>query len=127
MRPATAQRSHAALEKCSMPNVKKSVTIMLPRQQVYQFWRDFSNLPRFMQHLEAVEERGGRSHWVAKGPAGKTVEWDAEIVEEVPGEQISWKSLPGSDVENSGLVRFFDAPADRGTEIVVDLRYDPPG
>ena len=111
-----------------MPHVRKSVTILQSRDLLYQFWRDFENLPRFMQHLEFVEDKGnGRSHWVAKAPAGRTVEWDAEIVEDKPNEMISWRSLPGSDVDNAGSVRFTDAPADRGTQITVSMQYDAPG
>jgi uncharacterized membrane protein len=111
-----------------MPHVRKSVTILQPRELLYQFWRDFENLPRFMQHLEHVEDQGGgRSHWVAKAPAGRTVEWNAEIVDDKPNELIVWRSLPGSDVKNSGRVHFSDAPGDRGTEITVDIQYDAPG
>ena len=90
-------------------------------------WRDFSNLPRFMSHLESVEvidER--RSHWRTKAPAGKSVEWDAEIVEDQPGEVLAWRSVQGSQIGNSGRVRFVDAPGDRGTEVHVDFEYQPP-
>ena len=111
-----------------MQHVRKSVTILQPRERLYEFWRDFENLPRFMQHLEHVEDLGGgRSHWVAKAPLGRTVEWDAETIEDVPNKLIAWRSLPGSDVQNSGSVRFKDAPGDRGTEIVVEIQYDVPG
>jgi uncharacterized membrane protein len=108
-------------------HVRHSVTIEYPRQALYEFWRDFENLPRFMQHLDDVKHRGaGRSHWVAKAPAGRRIEWDAVIIDDVPGERIAWRSLPGADVPNSGAVRFSDTP-DRGTEIIVDIHYDPPG
>jgi uncharacterized membrane protein len=110
-----------------MSHVSKSVTVNRPIADVYQFWRDFENLPRFMQHLEAVEVMGvRRSHWVARAPAGKQVEWDAEIVDERRNELISWRSLDGSDVRHAGTVRFREAPGDRGTEIRVELDYDPP-
>jgi uncharacterized membrane protein len=109
-----------------MKHVTRSVTINRPRQEVYEFWRDLEQLPTFMIHLEAVTSTGDRrSHWVAKAPGGR-VEWDAEITEDRPGEIIAWQSVTGSDVPNGGSVRFTDAPADRGTEIHVDLRYDPP-
>jgi uncharacterized membrane protein len=87
------------------------------------------NLPRFMYHLEHVELiGGGRSHWVAKGPAGRSVEWDAELVEDRPGELIAWRSVGrDDDVRNSGVVRFVAAPGERGTEVRVELDYDPPG
>ena len=81
-----------------------------------------------MKHLESVTEMGnGRSHWKAKAPAGSSVEWDAEITADQPNELIAWHSLGDADVSNSGMVRFTEAPGDRGTEVHVDLRYDPPG
>jgi uncharacterized membrane protein len=110
-----------------MLKVSKSVTIKRPRAEIYQFWRDLTNLPRFTMHLQSVTTTGDRrSHWVAKAPAGTTVEWDAEIVEDRTDELISWRSTAGATVPNQGSVRFADAPADRGTEIRVELQYDPP-
>jgi len=108
--------------------VTESITVNRPIAEVYGFWRNFENLPRFMEHLESVRvTEGGRSHWKAKAPAGATVEWDAELVEDRPNELISWRALPDSTVPNSGSVRFGQAPGNRGTEITVDLRYQPPG
>jgi uncharacterized membrane protein len=108
--------------------VKEAITVNRPVAEVYEFWHDFTNLPRFMTHLESVQVLGPkRSHWVALGPAGLRVEWDAETIEDRPNELISWRSLPGGDVETSGSVRFKPAPGNRGTEIVVEMRYDPPG
>jgi uncharacterized membrane protein len=108
--------------------VKTAITIGRPVTEVYGFWRNFENLPRFMSHLESVEvQDGGRSHWAAIGPAGMRMEWDAETVEDLPNELISWRSLPGGQVDTAGYVRFRPAPGDRGTEIVVEMRYDPPG
>ncbi len=108
-------------------HVVRSTTIRQPVAEVYAFWRDFQNLPRFMAHLESVETTGDRrSHWVARAPAGRTVEWDAETLEDRPNELIAWRSLDGASVPNSGQVRFRSAPGGRGTEIVVELRYDPP-
>jgi uncharacterized membrane protein len=96
--------------------------------EAYEAWHDFERLPRFMTHLESVRQTGGgRSHWKAKAPAGRTVEWDAEVVDDRPGELIAWRSLPGADVANAGTVRFSDAPGDRGTEIRLELEYSPPG
>src|SRR6187401_888574 len=109
-----------------MLHVSKSVTVKRPREEVYRFWRNLENLPRFMSHVEAVSSAGDRSHWIVKAPGG-TVEWDAEIVEEQPGERLTWRSLQGSDVHHQGSVRFRDAPADRGTEVDVELQYDAPG
>ena len=106
---------------------KRSITIRKPVEEVYEFWHNFENLPRFMRHLESVTVTGDRrSHWVAKAPAGKTVEWDAETTEDRPDELIAWRSLPGADVYNAGEVRFTPAPGNRGTEVRVTLEYDPP-
>jgi uncharacterized membrane protein len=106
--------------------VDESVVLNRPRGEVYRFWRNFENLPRFMDHLEAVtvlDER--RSHWTAKGPAGSRVEWEAEIHNEIPNELIAWRSLEGSEVDNAGSVHFM--PTENGdTEVRVVLRYDPP-
>lgn len=105
-----------------------SCIVNLPPDEVYRFWRDFQNLPRFMRHLESVEDLGdGRSHWTAKAPAGMTVEWDATIIADVPGEVISWRSLEDADVDNAGAVRFERAPGNRGTIVRVNLQYNPIG
>ncbi|HZN98534.1 MAG TPA: SRPBCC family protein [Gemmatimonadales bacterium] len=108
--------------------VKEAITINRPRSEVYRFWHNFENLPRFMAHLESVQildER--RSRWKGKAPAGSTVEWEAEIIEDRPNELIAWRSLPDSTVPNMGSVQFRDAPGGRGTEVLVELRYQPPG
>ena len=102
--------------------------VNLPPEEVYNFWRDFQNLPRFMRHLESVVDMGdGRSRWKAKGPAGTEVEWDATIIADVPGEVITWRSLEGSDVDNAGAVRFERATGGRGTIIKVNIEYNPIG
>ncbi len=107
--------------------VEKAVTVNAPAEQVYTFWRNFSNLPQFMHNLEAVEVHDDkRSRWVAKGPAGKDVEWEAEIINEIPNELIGWRSVDGSEVDNAGSVHFKPVPGNRGTEVKVVLRYDPP-
>jgi uncharacterized membrane protein len=106
--------------------VSQAITVQRAPEDVYGFWRDFENLPRFMAHLESVETVNGRSHWRAKGPLGTHVEWDAEVVEDRPNELIAWRSVAGADVKNRGMVRFRPAPGGRGTEIVVELVYDPP-
>jgi len=111
----------------SVLRVRRSVTIGKPVAEVYAFWRNFSNLPRFMRHLESVEELDERrSHWVARGPAGTSVEWDAEVTEVRENELIAWRSLEESDVQNAGVVRFRPAPGGRGTEVRVELEYKPP-
>lgn len=109
-------------------NVKKSIIINSTPAELYQFWHDFEKLPTFMKHLESVRVTGeGRSHWVAKAPAGSSVEWDAEITEDRENELISWRSLEGSDVYNTGSVRFERAVGGRGTVVNVEMDYDPPG
>ncbi len=106
--------------------IERSVTVNKPRDEVYAFWRDLANLPRFMRHLESVTDLGGgRSRWAAKAPL--QVEWDAEITAERPGELIGWRSVEGSTVRNAGSVRFKDAPEGRGTEVHVYLEYQPVG
>jgi uncharacterized membrane protein len=108
-------------------DVTRSITINRPPEEVYGFWRQLENLPRFMRHLEsvtAIDER--TSHWKAKGPGGKTVEWDAVITDDRPNELISWRADENAEVRNEGTVRFRPAPGGRGTEVIVDLRYDPP-
>jgi uncharacterized membrane protein len=104
-------------------------TIVVNREpsEVYRFWRNFEQFPRFMRHLEQVSVRkDGRSHWKARGPGGMIYEWDAEMVQDRPDELITWRSLPGADVQNEGSVRFERAPGGRGTLVRVNLRYDPP-
>ena len=111
-----------------MIHVTKSVTVMKPRAEVYRFWRQLERLPSFMIHLASVSEVSAiRSHWIANAPGGTKVEWDAEIVDERDNELLSWRSCEGSDIPNAGKVGFTDAPADRGTEVRVDLNYDAPG
>ena len=117
----------AADTKKQGTRVRKSITVNRSADEVYDFWRNFENLPRFMQHLESVQMTSDRrSHWKAKAPAGSTVEWDAELTEDRPNELIAWRSVEGADVPNAGVVRFVPAAGGRGTEIHVDLRYDPP-
>ena len=106
--------------------VVKAVTINRPAEELYRFWRDFETLPRFMKHLESVKCEGNRSHWVARGPGGFKIAWDAEIINEKPGTLIAWRSLEGSQVSTAGSVHFSKAPGDRGTEVRVTLKYDPP-
>ncbi len=113
-------------------HVRSSATINRPIGEVYDFWRNLENLPRFMAHLESVtvlDER--RSHWVVGAPAVGRLEWEAEITEERPGELLAWRSVAGSDVDNAGVVRFRPWPsrggAERATVVDVDIRYSPPG
>lgn len=108
--------------------VERSVSIQSDPQTLYAFWRDFENLPRFMEHLVSVRvDSPMRSHWVAKAPAGTTVEWDAEIVNDIPGSLIAWKSAAGAEVPNAGSVHFTEAPGGRGTIVKVVMDVEPPG
>jgi uncharacterized membrane protein len=108
--------------------VGRTVSIYRSRQELYEFWRDFRNLPLFMENIEAVEvSDGDLSHWVVRGPAGADLEWDSRITEDVPGEVIAWRSVEGASVDNSGRVEFRDSPNARGTIVSVTIAYDPPG
>jgi uncharacterized membrane protein len=108
--------------------VEKSVTINKSPAELYSFWRNFENLPKIMSHLEAVRVDDDKiSHWVAKAPAGMTVEWDAEIINEIENELIAWRSLEKVTVPNAGSVRFQALPHNRGTIVKVTLSYEPPG
>jgi uncharacterized membrane protein len=121
----SADDDGAKAERGKVP-VNKSIVINASPEEVYQYWRDFENLPRFMRYLESVQVTGeGRSHWVAKAPGG-SVEWDAEVTEDRPNQSISWRSLEGSEVETSGTVRFEPAAGGRGTVVHVQLDYNPP-
>jgi uncharacterized membrane protein len=108
--------------------IETSITINRSPEDCYRFWRGLENLPQFMKHLESIQvldER--RSHWVARGPAGRNVHWDAEIVADTPNEYIAWRSVGPSQVSHSGSVRFQLAPAGRGTIVHVSMQYTPPG
>jgi uncharacterized membrane protein len=108
--------------------VDESITINRPLDRLYRFWREIENLPRFMRHLESVERiTETLSRWRAKGPGNTTVEWNAEIINEVPNKLIAWRSLEGSDVVSAGSVNFDGAGDGRGTWIRVRLQYNPPG
>ena len=109
-------------------HVERAITIQKPRLEVYNFWRDLRNLPRFMDHIERITVIDGRrSHWVVKGPAGTSLEWDSEIVADEAPERIEWRAAANADIPNSGSVEFRDAPGRRGTEVRVVLDYAAPG
>ena len=105
--------------------VEKSIIVNRSPSEVYRYWRQLENLPRWMHHLKSVTSTGNKSHWVARGPVGTSVEWDAEIVNDVPDQKIAWQSLPDSDVRNAGAVMF--EPVGTGqTNVRLSMRYDPP-
>lgn len=107
--------------------VGRTVTINRPRAELYGYWRDFGNLPTFMDNVVSVEMLDDRrSHWVVKAPGGQTVEWDSLITEEREGEMIAWASAEGADVPNSGRIDFRDAQGGRGTIVTATIVYDPP-
>jgi uncharacterized membrane protein len=107
--------------------IDRSITINAGREQVYSFWRNLENLPRFMKHVLSVKQTDDRhSHWAIEGPAGHRIEWDAEIINDVPNELLAWRSLPGAWANNAGSVRFEHATAGRGTKVTVSLKYELP-
>ena len=133
--PVTTSKQSGAVERATVELVDdkgdtlvgKTVTVNRPRQFLFDYWRDFSNLPCFMDNVERVDVLDEtRSHWVVKAPAGHSVEWDAIITEEEPSEFIAWSSMEGADVPNSGRIDFKDASGGRGTEVTVTILYDPP-
>jgi uncharacterized membrane protein len=107
--------------------IEKNITINRPAEDLYRFWRNLENLPRVMKHLQSVVVKDDRhSHWVAKAPLGLKVEWDAELISEIPNELIGWRSVGMGDVDSAGSVHFEAAPGDRRTLVRVILQYDPP-
>ena len=108
-------------------HVQKTFTIDRPAEEIYNYWHSFENLPRFMKHLKSVTTNGRYSHWIANGPMGIPVEWDAELLDEKPGEYLVWRSLPGSAISNRGSVEFRPATNGSGTEVTVALTYRNPG
>jgi uncharacterized membrane protein len=124
---AHLSRSQSIQQLVQPIHVVKTITIGRPPSEVYAFWRNLENLPRFMAHLESVTVQDGTSTWRAKGPAGTTVEWQAEVVMDHPNEAIGWRSVEGTRVPNRGVVRFEPAPGNRGTQLRVELKYEPPG
>ena len=124
----TGEDTRRALGGSAGTLVEESVTINRPIEELYRFWRNLENLPQFMQHLESVERvTDTLSRWRARGPGGKIVEWNAEIINEVPNQVIGWRSIEGSDVVNAGSVNFDDAGPGRGTQVRVRMQYSPPG
>ena len=108
--------------------VRESIRLEVPLEDVYRFWRQLDNLPRFMSHLHRVSEdrTTGRSHWEALGPGNVSVTWDAEVINETENQLLAWKSLPGSDVVTAGSVNFDRVRGGRSTQVTVNLQYAPP-
>jgi uncharacterized membrane protein len=112
------------------PNIYRAVasfSVNTSPEHAFRFWRNFENLPLFMRHLDRVRAYDDRrSQWVARGPLGMNIGWEAEIVDERENERISWRSLPGSDMLTNGTVEFRRAPGDRGTIVTAVFQYTPP-
>lgn len=105
--------------------VESTILVKRPREEIYRIWRNFQNLPVFMDHLTSVHEIDDtRSIWVARAPAGMVIKWDAEIINDIENELIAWSTLEGSGVDHAGSIRFTDE--DGHTRIKIVLRYDPP-
>jgi uncharacterized membrane protein len=108
-------------------DVQKTLTINAPVQEVFRLWSQYENFPRFMSHIREVRDQGdGRSHWIADGPAGISVSWDAEITRFESNRVLAWKSTPDSSIENAGLVQF-EPVGDGRTRVHLRLSYNPPG
>jgi uncharacterized membrane protein len=119
-------RGRLAEDEEAAVSVTASVTVNRPADELYAFWRDFRNAPRYMDRISRVEVLGeARSRWTATGPMGRSWEWESEVTEDRPGELIAWESLPGSDLPNRGWVQFLPA-GDGRTEVRHFVEFDPP-
>jgi uncharacterized membrane protein len=123
-----AEQRHSGAVLSKGVKVDESILVHGTPEDLFRFWRNFENLPRFMNNLKIVTVKDTKqSHWIAKTIGNIDVEWDAEIIAEIPNQMISWKTLDGSDVAHAGSVWFHPSPTGRGTEVRVQLIYDPPG
>lgn len=114
--------------RAAEPVVLRSITVGRPVNEVYAYWKDFTNFPRFMRHIESVEVLGdGRSRWCATGPAGTRAEWTSEIVEDRANEALAWQTVGDSDLYHTGKVTFRPGPRGDGTVVSVEMQYAPPG
>jgi uncharacterized membrane protein len=123
-----AQAVHPSLKSGEGIKTERSITINRSPEEIYSFWHQLNNLPRFMHHVESVTPRdAGISHWVVKTSHGRTLEWDARVIEDKPGHMISWQSLEGADMDNAGSVWFTPAADGNGTVVKISMKYSPPG
>lgn len=127
-RPDAAALDEATLDtEADDTVIGRTVTINRPRGELYAFWRDLTNLPRFMENVVSIEATGpGRTHWIVKAPAGNTVEWDSVITEEQPDALLAWSSTAESSIRHSGSVQFREGHGGRGTEVTATIVYEPP-
>ncbi len=124
--PPGERNERASVPYGSGTRIEKAFTIERSARELYDHWHDLTRLPNILSHVERVELLGdGQSRWTAKGPGGFRAEWEAEIVDDTPGERIAWRSTRGS-VPNAGSVRFTQAPGDRGTELRLEMEWAPP-
>jgi uncharacterized membrane protein len=107
--------------------IERTMVISRPARDLYAFWIDLERLPHVLNHLKRVDANGEQSHWVARGPFEMDIEWDAEVLSDRENELIAWRSLPGGDIETAGSVHFRPLAQNRGTEVSVSLKYNPPG
>lgn len=108
-------------------DIQKAINVDAPVEEAFEFWANYENFPRFMSNIEEIRDLGnGQSHWVVKGPAGTTVEWDATLTDVVPNEMIAWRTQPGATVDSAGVVQF-EPNKEGGTRINVRMSYNPPG
>jgi uncharacterized membrane protein len=123
---STANEDIATLVKGRGIQVEKTISVGKPVEEVFAYWRNLENFPLWMSHVQEVRYIGGdRFHWVVDGPAGTPVEWDSELLNVVENREMTWRSVEGSQVENTGRVRF--QPDGEGTRVHVQLKYSPPG
>ncbi|MDX1994549.1 MAG: SRPBCC family protein [bacterium] len=106
--------------------MQKSVTVNRPLEELYRFWREFGNLPRIMGYLDSVQVNGQRAHWKAHALKDQTVEWDTELVEDIPNERITWRSVEGAPLTHSGSVHFKPGREGWGNEVQLSLDIDVP-
>ncbi len=115
------------LKRSGVTQIKKSMDVNRSPEACYRFWRDVENFPRFMPHVEQVESLDGtHSRWRVRGPLKQTVQWDAELTSDIPGQQLGWRAMSGAELAHTGLVRFSPAPGQRGTRIEVEFSFHPP-
>lgn len=114
--------------KSNSVHLEGTVNIDRPAEEIYKFWRGFSQLPKVMTFLDRIEDRGDRlTHWVVKAPMGATVEWDSKVVDDLPNQRIAWQSVEGSEIRTWGDVRFENNARSKGTKVIVNLNFEPPG
>ena len=119
--------SRSELDATGALRIRKSIAINQRPEACYRFWRNVENFPRFMKHVDEVHALDGtRSHWTVRAPLGRHVEWTAELVSDVPSQQLGWRTLPGAEIDHAGVVRFVPASGERGTVVEIDLSYRAP-